>query len=204
MVSEADQKLREMAAHRGLKLIRSRRRKEGGDYGLFGLKDAEGKPVLGIESASVSATYEEVEDYLRDQLHADWTRSAGTRNKTLRRQPDSQPPPKPRYKPEIANLLKRLPAAKSAEVFTDLLTRPTFRVERIVSHGQSTPDDQPMVQDRDEWVLVLEGAAGIRIEDSDVVALSSGDHFLIPKGQPHWVAWTATDRPTVWLAIHFD
>src|SRR3954468_7321058 len=76
MVSEADQKLREMAAHRGLKLIRSRRRKEGGDYGLFGLKDAEGKPVLGVESTSVSATYEEVEDYLRDQLHADWTRSA--------------------------------------------------------------------------------------------------------------------------------
>ncbi|UYY58301.1 cupin domain-containing protein [Sphingomonas sp. S2-65] len=204
MVSEADQKLREMAAHRGLKLVRSRRRKEGGDYGLFGLQDAEGKPVLGIKGKVLSATYEEVEGYLRGQLHADWTRSAGPRKKTLQRQQERQPPPKPRYKPDVANLLKRLPAAKSAEVFTDLLTRPTFRIERIVSNGQSTPNDQPMIQDRDEWVLLLEGAAGIRIEDSEIVSLSPGDHLLIAKNQPHWVAWTATDRPTVWLAIHFD
>lgn len=203
MVSEADEKLREMAAHRGFKLMRSRRRKEGGDFGLFGLTDAAGNPILGIEKDGVSATYADVESYLRGQLHADWTASAGTPKKTLARRP-KRPPPPPRHKPDIANLLKPLPSAKAGEIFTDLLTRPGFRIERIVSHGQSTPDDQPMIQDRDEWVLLLEGAAGIRIEGSEVVSLAPGDHLLIPKGKPHWVAWTATDRPTVWLAIHFN
>mgnify|MGYP004543647903 CR=1 FL=1 len=204
MVSEADRKLREMAAHRGLKLVRSRRRKEGGDHGLFGLQDAEGKAVLGMEKDGLSATYEQVEAYLRGQLHAEWSRSAGTPKTAKPRVQDSVPPPKPRHKPEIANLLMALPDARSNEVFTDLLTRPGFRVERIVSRGQSTPDDQPMVQDRDEWVLLLEGAAGIRIEDSEVVSLAPGDHLLIPRGQPHWVAWSAKDRPSVWLAVHFD
>ncbi|MCD2324098.1 cupin domain-containing protein [Sphingomonas sp. IC-56] len=204
MVSEVDEKLREMAAHRGLKLVRSRRRKPGGDYGLFGLKDAEGNGVLGVENNGVSATYDEVESYLRNRLHADWAQSAGTPTRRFPRRQDSVQPPKPRFKPDIVNLLKSLPSAKSAEVFTDLLATASFKVERIVSHGQCTPEDEPMVQDRDEWVLLLEGAAGIRIEDSKVVSLSPGDHLLIAKGQPHWVAWTATDRPSVWLAIHFD
>lgn len=202
MVSEADQKLREMAAHRGLKLVRSRRRKPGGDYGLYGLEDGEGAPVLGIDNGVLSATYEEVEAHLRGALRADWARSAGPPGK--KRQPLQHTQPAPSFKPEVANLLKPLPSAKSAEVFTDLLTHASFRVERIVSHGQSTPEDQPMIQDQDEWVLLLAGAAGIRIKDSKVVSLSPGDHLLIAKGQPHWVAWTASDRPTVWLAIHFD
>ncbi|MDQ0249844.1 cupin 2 domain-containing protein [Sphingomonas kyeonggiensis] len=102
----------------------------------------------------------------------------------------------------IANLLADLPDASAGEVFTELLERPGIRIERIVSRGQSTPEDEPMVQDWDEWVLLLEGAAGIRIEDSAVVALAPGDHLLIEKGQKHWVAWTAKDRATVWLAVH--
>jgi len=102
----------------------------------------------------------------------------------------------------IANLLADLPDASAGEVFTELLERPGIRIERIVSRGQSTPEDAPMVQDWDEWVLLLEGAAGIRIEDSAVVALAPGDHLLIEKGQKHWVTWTAKDRATVWLAVH--
>ena len=36
-----DQKLRDMAEHRGLKLLKSRKRKpSSGDYGKFGLTDA--------------------------------------------------------------------------------------------------------------------------------------------------------------------
>nr|WP_245201711.1 cupin domain-containing protein [Sphingomonas trueperi] len=61
-----------------------------------------------------------------------------------------------------------------------------------------------MVQDWDEWVVLLEGAAGIRIEDSAEVRLAPGDHLLIQAGQKHWVTWTARDRPSVWLAVHLD
>ncbi len=102
----------------------------------------------------------------------------------------------------MTNLLADLPDAGAAEVFTELLRRPGVRIERIVSAGQSTPEDAPMVQDWDEWVLLLEGAAGLRIEDGAAVALAPGDHVLIGKGRRHWVTWTAPDRATVWLAMH--
>ena len=61
-----------------------------------------------------------------------------------------------------------------------------------------------MVQAQDEWVLLLEGAAGLRIEDSAEVKLEPGDHVWIAAGQKHWVTWTARDRATVWLAVHVD
>src|SRR3546814_11859740 len=48
------------------------------------------------------------------------------------------------------NLLAALPRAAAGEVFTELLARPGVRLERIVSAGQTTPADAPMVQDRSE------------------------------------------------------
>ncbi|NML06541.1 cupin domain-containing protein [Sphingomonas sp. G-3-2-10] len=102
----------------------------------------------------------------------------------------------------MTNLFADLPDARAGEVFTELLTRPGVRLERIVSRGQSTPADAPMVQDADEWVLLLEGEAGLRIEESVEIVLKPGDHLLIAAGQRHWVTFTAKDRPTVWLALH--
>ena len=104
--------------------------------------------------------------------------------------------------PAPENLFASLPEAIGGEVFTELLARPGIRIERIVSLGQATPEAEPMVQDSDEWVLLLAGAAGLRIEDSDEVRLGPGDHLWIAAGQRHWVTWTAKDRATVWLAIH--
>ncbi|MCW3845908.1 cupin domain-containing protein [Sphingomonas sp. LB-2] len=101
----------------------------------------------------------------------------------------------------LTNLLAPLPDTSAGELFDELLSRPGVRLERIVSHGQSTPEDAPMVQAHDEWVLLLEGAAGLRIGDSEVT-LAPGDHLLIEAGRKHWVTWTAKDRPTVWLALH--
>jgi mannose-6-phosphate isomerase-like protein (cupin superfamily) len=206
MANETTDKLREMAGHRGLRLVASRRRKPGGDFGKYGLKDADGAPVFGIDKEALAATAEEIEDYLRGATSNAWSKSAGSVKARPRpkRAPEPKPKPKPRFKPEVANLLTKLPAAKRAETFTELLKRPGVRIERIVSRGQATPESAPMMQDWDEWVLLLEGAAGIRIEDSAVVELKPGDHLLIGKGQKHWVAWTAKDRPTVWLAMHLD
>lgn len=101
-----------------------------------------------------------------------------------------------------ANLLRDLPDAGAGEVFTELLRRPGVTLERIVSHGQATPLDQPMVQDWEEWVLLLEGEAGLRIGETRELRLKPGDHILINAHEPHWVTWTAPDRPTVWLTVH--
>jgi cupin 2 domain-containing protein len=101
----------------------------------------------------------------------------------------------------FSNLLADLPDARAGEVFTELLARPGARIERIVSHGQATPPDEPMVQGWDEWVLLLAGEAGLRIEEEPELRLHPGDHVLVPAGARHWVTFTAS--PTVWLAVHF-
>jgi mannose-6-phosphate isomerase-like protein (cupin superfamily) len=205
-VSDVDDALREMAAHRGLKLAKSRRRKPGGDFGRYGLKDAGGAPVFGFGDEGFTASAEDIEAYLRDAVRATWGKSAGSvkARPQPKPAPAPKPKPKPRFKVEVGNLLAGLPAARRAEAFTDILSRPGVRIERIVSRGQATPEDAPMVQAQDEWVLLLEGAAGIRIEDSHEVTLRPGDHLWIGRGQKHWVTWTAKDRPSVWLAVHLD
>lgn len=72
--------LREMARARGFKLVKSRRRKRGGDRGKFGLANAEtGKPVLGFGEKGFEATAKDVEAFLREQASAAWEKSAARR-----------------------------------------------------------------------------------------------------------------------------
>lgn len=104
----------------------------------------------------------------------------------------------------MPNLLAHLPDASGGEVFEDILTRPGARIERIVSHGQSTPADAPFLQPHDEWVLLLAGSARLWIEGEEEVVLKPGDHILIPGGKRHRVTSTAMDEPTIWLAVHFE
>jgi len=100
------------------------------------------------------------------------------------------------------NLLDDIPAHADREIFTDVLLRERVRIERIVSTGQSTPADQPHRQRHDEWVLLLAGLAGLRVEGEGERNLRPGDHVLIPAHRAHWVTYTANE-PTIWLAIHF-
>ncbi|UYY76726.1 cupin domain-containing protein [Sphingomonas sp. R1] len=210
-MAEQDDELRAMATHRGLKLVKSRRRKPGGDFGRYGLKEAGGAEVFGFGAEGLTADAAAIREFLRGGVRSDWSISVETTPGPKRvakpkpaPQPKPAPPPRPRFKPAVANLLRDRPEAKKEEAFEDILQRPGIRIERIVSRGQATPEEAPMVQDWDEWVVLLEGAAGIRIEDSAEVRLGPGDHLLIAAGQKHWVTWTARDRPSVWLAVHLD
>jgi cupin 2 domain-containing protein len=102
------------------------------------------------------------------------------------------------------NLFAGLPAPAAAEEFTALLERPELRLERIVSAGQATPAGEWLEQDREEWVLLLRGAAGLRFEDeADPRLLAAGDYLRIPPRCRHRVDWTAPGEPTIWLAFHF-
>jgi ribosomal protein S18 acetylase RimI-like enzyme len=72
-----DEDLREAASHRGLKLIKSRRRKPGvGDFGLFGLADASGKSLFGVGDDGLTATADQIADYLRKGEASTWAASA--------------------------------------------------------------------------------------------------------------------------------
>ncbi len=90
------------------------------------------------------------------------------------------------------------------EQFTELLSTPHIRVERIVSTGQATPAGQFYDQDWAEWVLVLQGSAKVLFEgEAEPRRLRPGDYLHIPAHARHRVEWTDPERPTVWLAIHY-
>jgi len=103
------------------------------------------------------------------------------------------------------NLLRDLPASLKDERFETLLKTPGLTLERIVSTGQTTPEGEWYDQDRDGWVVLLQGGAQLLFEgEAAPRPLVPGDHVLIPAHARHRVTWTDPDVPTVWLALHFD
>ena len=103
------------------------------------------------------------------------------------------------------NLFATLPAARAEEQLTELLSRPGLRIEKIVSTGQVSPAGFWYDQPRAEWVVLLRGRARLRFEDeAQPRGLVAGDHVDIAPHRRHRVEWTATDEPTVWLAVYYD
>jgi cupin 2 domain-containing protein len=77
------------------------------------------------------------------------------------------------------------------------------RVERIVSHGHATPPGRWDDQDADEWVVLLSGAARLRIDGRDeLLEMRPGDYVLLPAHLRHRVEWTDPECDSVWLAVH--
>lgn len=87
------------------------------------------------------------------------------------------------------------------EEFYPLLTSPAFKLEKIVSYGQITPEGQWYDQDNDEWVMLLKGSATLRF-DSQRLSLQAGDFLTIPAHVRHRVEECSDDA--VWLALHYD
>ena len=104
--------------------------------------------------------------------------------------------------PNAPNLLANLPAHLPDELFTALLERPGLRIERIVSRGHTSPQGFWYDQPDDEWVLLVRGAARLRVEGEEPIELTAGSYVNIPAHKRHRVEWTTPDGPTVWLAIH--
>jgi ribosomal protein S18 acetylase RimI-like enzyme len=92
--------LRELAANRGCKLVASRIRTPGrGDHGRFGLKDAKtGREVFGFGRKGLTASPEEIEEFLRGNAAATWKSSVG---KARRAAPEPKPAPKPKPEPKL-------------------------------------------------------------------------------------------------------
>lgn len=103
------------------------------------------------------------------------------------------------------NLLASLPPDLPEERFDTLVAAGDLRIERIVSRGHASPADFWYDQEHHEFVLVLQGRAGITIEGrSETVVLSPGDYLILEAHLRHRVEWTDPDRETVWLAVHFS
>lgn len=103
----------------------------------------------------------------------------------------------------MQNVLTNIPAVLPAELFTTLLENDQLKIERIVSRGHHSPENDWYDQDQHEWVLVIQGAARIGYPEGQPTELRSGDYLHIPAHRRHRVEWTSSSEDTVWLAIHY-
>ncbi|HYR03194.1 MAG TPA: cupin domain-containing protein [Syntrophobacteria bacterium] len=105
---------------------------------------------------------------------------------------------------EIANLFATRLESKRQEIVETLLEADRFRLERIISAGQATPAGQWYDQDRNEWVALLSGSAGLLFEgEREPRVIKPGDYVIIPARLRHRVEWTDPHHETVWLALHY-
>jgi cupin 2 domain-containing protein len=104
----------------------------------------------------------------------------------------------------VKNLFTDIPGEMSEEMVGEILRTDAFRIERIISRGQPSPPGFWYDQETNEWVLLVKGSALLRFFDGREIALTPGDHVLIPLHVRHRVERTAPDGETVWLAVHFS
>ncbi|MBS3731805.1 MAG: cupin domain-containing protein [Desulfobacterales bacterium] len=102
------------------------------------------------------------------------------------------------------SLFKDIPDELPDEVSDTLCSADTVIIERIVSGGHACPEGSWYDQEKNEFVLVVKGSAGLQIENrDDIVVLKAGDYFNIGARVRHRVAWTDSACETIWLAVHY-
>lgn len=99
---------------------------------------------------------------------------------------------------------KAVMPVNGTELSEILLDKRRFRIERIVSEGQVTPEGFWYDQPGDEWVVLLQGVANVEFEGSGSTSLSKGDYLFIPAHTRHRVTFTSSEPQCIWLAIHSD
>lgn len=101
------------------------------------------------------------------------------------------------------NLYAAVATGGPDERFDLLAQSPGVRIERIISTGQASPPGFWYDQPEDEFVLLLSGAALLRLEmDNRILDLKPGDWIDIPAHCRHRVEATQADPPTMWLVVH--
>ena len=103
-----------------------------------------------------------------------------------------------------SNIYTEIPEELPNELLEQIIHKGSFKLERIISKGHSTPDGQWYDQDNDEWVILLKGSAGMTVEgEAGPVVLRPGDYIHLPAHIKHRVEWTDPESETVWLALHY-
>lgn len=93
--------------------------------------------------------------------------------------------------------------SENHEIIETLINNQNIRIERIISTGQSSPQDFWYDQNEHEWVLLLKGNAELELEKQQKITLKPGDCINIPAHQKHRVAYTSNTEETIWLAVFY-
>jgi cupin 2 domain-containing protein len=105
----------------------------------------------------------------------------------------------------FGNLFAGIDRRADAERIEPLVAQRGVVIERIVSTGQASPEGFWYDDPRDEWVVLLAGAAALQFESEAGArrTLLPGDYVHIPAHCRHRVAWTDPSAPTLWVAVYF-
>ena len=95
------------------------------------------------------------------------------------------------------NLFANALPPRKGERFEALLRHRNLVVERIVSSAFA--EGQEYVQPQDEWVLLVQGEARLRV-NGVLTPLLAGDYLFLPAGTPHAVECVSAGA--IWLAVH--
>ncbi|WED22849.1 cupin domain-containing protein [Vibrio sp. JC009] len=104
----------------------------------------------------------------------------------------------------MPNIFSDIPTSIPDEIFEDIVTTDSIRIERIISHGQSSPETGWYDQDESEWIIVLSGQGIIEFENGELVTLRKGDYLNIEAHVRHRVLGTSVDEVTIWVAVFYD
>ncbi len=103
----------------------------------------------------------------------------------------------------VANIYSAIPQQLPDELLQTLYAKGPVQIERILSKGHASADDDWYAQIQDEWILLLDGRAELQFKNkTELIKLKPGDYLHIPAHTLHRVHWTAPDQETIWLAIH--
>lgn len=100
------------------------------------------------------------------------------------------------------NLFQLPTQLPGVELIEALIPDRGILIERIISRGQTTPPGVWYDQERDEWVVLLQGRARLAWENGQELTLEAGDWAFIPAHERHRVEYTSVQPPCIWLAVH--
>lgn len=95
--------------------------------------------------------------------------------------------------------IEKLPDINEDEIVDILKENENVRIERIISTRQVS---DWMIQERKEYVVLLQGTAIIEFNDKKV-EMKAGDTLFIEKMERHRVGYTSENPCCIWFCIHF-
>jgi cupin 2 domain-containing protein len=102
------------------------------------------------------------------------------------------------------SLFDGIPAELPEEIFDTICSTENVKIERIISRGHASPEGFWYDQESNEFILVVRGSAGLKIEsEENIVVLRSGDYLNIGAHVKHRVEWADPACETIWLAVYY-
>ncbi len=96
---------------------------------------------------------------------------------------------------------KEISKEMNKEISEIIHTTESYRIERIISAGDTSPEGFWYDQDEDEWILLASGNAVLCYDDGSKIELKTGDTLFIPAHEKHRVTYTSSEPKCIWICV---